>query len=241
MPYAAMDTPLPAETYVLPRRGWQIDPRHAALAAAGCWLAFALITWLVHSGRTGAFDEAGLRLFRRDGDLALAGSSAWAEAVRDITALGGVLLRTIVAIGAFTALFFLRLRREAVLMAVTILTGLAVELAIKELVGRPRPSLVPHLTDAAGMSFPSGHSFNSALGFMAIALAFATYSVRRRVRWTLIGSAMLLSMLVAFSRVLLGVHYPSDVIAGWLGGAGWAFLAEAAFYRPAKALADAVP
>lgn len=241
MPYAAMDTPLPAETLVLPRRGWQIDPRHAALAGAACWIGFALITWLVHSGRTGAFDDAGLRLFRRNGDLALMGSTAWAEAVRDTTALGGVVLRTIVSIAAFTALFFLRLRREAVLMAVTILTGLAVELTIKELVGRPRPNLVPHLTDAAGMSFPSGHSFNSALGFIAIALAFATYSVRRRVRWTLIGSAMVLSILVAFSRVLLGVHYPSDVIAGWLGGAGWAFLAEAAFYRPAKALADAVP
>ncbi|MEJ6009939.1 phosphatase PAP2 family protein [Novosphingobium aquae] len=236
-----MDTPLPAETVILPKRGWQIDSRHAVLAGAMCWIAFALITWLVHSGRTGAFDDAGLRLFRGDGDLALAGSPAWAEAVRDITALGGGVLRTIVQLGAFVALFFLRLRREAVLMVVTILTGLAIELAIKDLVGRPRPSLVPHLVEAGGMSFPSGHSFNSALGFIAIALAFATYSVRRRVRWTLIGSAAVLSMLVASSRVALGVHYPSDVIAGWLGGAGWAFLAEALFYRPAKAIADAVP
>lgn len=236
-----MDAPLPAETVVLPRRGWQVDPRHALVAGILCWLGFGVMTWLVHSGRIAGFDAAGLRLFRRDGDLSLIGSPALAEAVRDITALGGGLLRTIVSLAAFVALLFLRLRREAVLMLVTILTGLAVELAIKELVGRPRPSLVPHLVEAGGMSFPSGHSFNSALGFIAIALAFATYSVRPRVRWTLIGAAGVLSMLVASSRVALGVHYPSDVIAGWLGGAGWAFLAEAVLYRPAKAIADAVP
>ena len=236
-----MDTPLPAETLVLPRRGWQIDPRHALAAGILCWVGFGVMTWLVHSGRIAGFEAAGLRLFRREGSLALIGSPALAEAVRDITALGGTVLRVFVAIGAFVALIFLRLRREAVLMVVTILTGLAVELAIKELVGRPRPSLVPHLVEAGGMSFPSGHSFNSALGFIAIALAFATYSVRRRVRWTLIGAAGVLSMLVASSRVALGVHYPSDVIAGWLGGAGWAFLAEAVLYRPAKAIADAVP
>lgn len=236
-----MDAPLPAETMTLPRRGWQIDPRHALAAGIVCWLGFGVMAWLVHFGQIAVFDEAGLRLFRRDGDLALIGSPALAEAVRDMTALGGGLLRTIVSLCAFVALIFLSLRREAVLMVVTILTGLAVELAIKELVGRPRPSLVPHLTEAGGMSFPSGHSFNSALGFIAIALAFATYSLRRRVRWTLIGAAGVLSMLVASSRVALGVHYPSDVIAGWLGGAGWAFLAEALFYRPAKAIADAVP
>ncbi|MFM6930617.1 MAG: phosphatase PAP2 family protein [Novosphingobium sp.] len=236
-----MDAPLPAETVSLPRRGWQVDPRHALGAGIVCWLGFGAITWLVHSGRIAAFDEAGLRLFRHDGDLTLIGSPALAEAVRDMTALGGTLLRTIVTLAAFVALFFLRLRREAVLMVVSILTGLAVELAIKNLVGRPRPSLVPHLVEAGGLSFPSGHSFNSALGFIAVALAFATYSVRRRVRWTLIGTAGVLSMMIAFSRVLLGVHYPSDVIAGWLGGAGWAFLAEALFYRPAKAIADAVP
>ena len=236
-----MDTPLPAETVVLPRRGWQIDPRHALVAGIVCWVGFGVMAWLVHSGQIAAFDDAGLRLFRRDGDLTLIGSPALAEAVRDITALGGGLLRTIVSLAAFVALLFLRLRREAVLMVVTILTGLAIELAIKDLVGRPRPSLVPHLVEAGGMSFPSGHSFNSALGFIAIALAFATYSVRRRVRWTLIGAAGVLSMLVASSRVALGVHYPTDVIAGWLGGAGWAFLAEAVLYRPAKAIADAVP
>lgn len=235
-----MDAPLPAETIDLPVRGWQITPRHALFAGMLCWLGFALMVWLVHSGQIAGLDAAGLRLFRHGGDLSLIGTPALAEAVRDVTALGGTTLRVLFSLATVVALLFLRMRREAVLLIATLLTGLAVESAIKLLVGRPRPTLVPHLTDAGGMSFPSGHSFNSALGLIAVALAFATLSARRQVRWTLIGGALALSALVAFSRVLLGVHYPSDVIAGWLGGSGWAFLAAAVLYRPARAVAAAV-
>ena len=88
------------------------------------------------------------------------------------------------------------------------------------------------------MSFPSGHSFNSAVVYIGIALAFAAISPRQSVRLTVIGIAVVLTLLVSLSRVWLGVHYPSDAIAGWLGGAGWAFLAAALLYRPAKAVAD---
>ena len=233
-----MSDHLPAEQITLPARGWRIDPRHALIAAAVCWAVFALIAWLVHSGRIAGFDAAGLQLFRRGPDQRLAGSAGMLEAVRDITALGGVVLRWLFSLTALAALVFLRMRREAVLLTATLLTGWAVDTALKVLVGRPRPTLVPHLTDAGGMSFPSGHSFNSALGFIAVALAFATLSQRHAVRWSLIGAAMAISLLVAWSRVLLGVHYPSDVIAGWLGGAGWAFLAAPLFHEPAKAVAD---
>ena len=88
------------------------------------------------------------------------------------------------------------------------------------------------------MSFPSGHSFNSAVVFIAIALAFAAMSPRQSVRLTLIGSAVVLTLLVAISRVWLGVHFPSDVAAGWLGGAAWAFTASALLHRPAKVVAE---
>ena len=106
------------------------------------------------------------------------------------------------------------------------------------LVGRPRPDLVPHLTEAGGSSFPSGHSFNSAVVYISIALAFAALSPRQSARATVVLAAMALTLLVALSRVWLGVHYPSDAVAGWLGGAGWAFTAAALLYRPAKAVAD---
>ena len=111
-------------------------------------------------------------------------------------------------------------------------------LALRRFLGRPRPEIVPHLTEAGGASFPSGHAFNSAVVYIAIALAFATLSARESVRLTIIGVAIVLSLLVAWTRVWLGVHFPSDVTAGWLGGAGWAFLAAALLQRPADVAAE---
>ncbi|MEO5587518.1 MAG: phosphatase PAP2 family protein [Novosphingobium sp.] len=227
------------ETILLPARGWRIDPRHALVAGALCWAGFVVVAWMVHSGRSVWIDQHGLILWRHGADLRPVGPPWVLEGVRDVTALGGVVLRVIFTIAALAALLFLRMRREAVLLLATVVSGLLVETALKLWVGRPRPQIVPHLTEAGGMSFPSGHSFNSALGFIAVALAFATFSARRSVRWTIIGTAMAGSMVVAWSRVWLGVHYPTDVMAGWLGGAGWAFLAAALLYPPAKAAANA--
>ncbi len=197
-----------------------------------------MVVLLVMTGRGDAMDSAGLLFWRRGADLVPAGPQWLLEAVRDLTALGGVLLRNLILIGVLAALLFLRLKREAVLLTATVMGGWLVNSLVKLAVGRPRPMIVPHLTEAGGQSFPSGHSFNSAVVFIAIALAFAAMSARRSVRWTLIISAMILSVAIAVSRVWLGVHFPTDVAAGWLGGAGWAFLASALLHKPAKAVAE---
>lgn len=229
---------LPAEAVRLPERGFTINRRKALIAAAVCWTGFGLLVWLVLSGRTGGFDDWGL-LAARTGDARdFAGSHMLIEIVRDTTALGGVFLRNLFAIGAVVALLFLKLRREAVLFAMTVAGGWIANTALKLLVGRERPQIVPHLMEAGGESFPSGHSFNAAVVYIAMAIAFAALSRRHSVRYTVIGAAMLLSAMVAWSRVMLGVHFPSDVTAGWLGGAGWAFLAAALLYRPARAAAE---
>ncbi|WP_232494008.1 phosphatase PAP2 family protein [Novosphingobium kaempferiae] len=217
--------------------GFRIDRRKALLCGALCWLGVVLCTLAVHGGQAEMLDRAGL-LFWRDDTLAPRGSTKLLEMVRDVTALGGVLLRNLLAIAAVVGLLFLKLRREAALFTLTVISGWLVSGALKALVGRERPEIVPHLTEAGGHSFPSGHSFGAAVVYIAMALAFAALSPRISVRWTLIGAAMALSLAIAWSRVWLGVHWPSDVIAGWLGGAGWAFLASALLHRPAKAIEE---
>lgn len=197
-----------------------------------------MVASLVLSGHGSEIDSSGLLFWRRGADLVPAGPQWLLEAVRDLTALGGVLLRNLILIGVLAALLFLRLKREAVLLTATVMGGWLVNSLVKIAVGRPRPMIVPHLTEAGGQSFPSGHSFNSAVIYIAIALAFAAMSPRRSIRWTLIISAIALSIAIAISRVWLGVHFPTDVAAGWLGGAGWAFLASALLHNPAKAVAE---
>ena len=230
--------PVPAETVRLPERGFTIDRREALIAAAVCWAGFAVMVWLVANGRTSGFDEAGLTMFRSADGPEATWHPKVIEAIRDITAMGGVVLRNLFAIGAVVALLFLSLRREAVLFALTVSLGWLANTGLKQLVGRERPQIVTHLMEAGGESFPSGHSFNAAVVYIAMAIAFAALSRRHSVRYTVIGTAMVLSAMVGWSRVMLGVHFPSDVTAGWLGGAGWAFLAAALLYRPARAAAD---
>ncbi|TMM50055.1 phosphatase PAP2 family protein [Qipengyuania marisflavi] len=232
------EPPVPAETVRLPERGFTINRNKALIAAAVCWAGWAIMVYLVTHGKTGSFDEMGLLAYRTGDELGPRGSELLLESVRDLTSLGGVFLRNLIAIGAVAALLFLKLRREAVLFALTVVGGWIANTAVKSLIGRERPEIVPHLTHAGGESFPSGHSFSAAVVYIGMALAFAALSQRHSVRYTIIVAAMVLSAMVAWSRVMLGVHFPSDVTAGWLGGAGWAFLAAALLYKPAKAAAD---
>lgn len=214
-----------------------ISRRKALIVAIFAWTGFALLAWAVLTGHTATIDRTAL-LFWRDGDLRPIGPVRLLEVVRDITALGGVLLRNLFALAAIVALVFLGHRRAASLLGLTVVLGWVVEVAIKLLVGRPRPEITLHLTEAGGSSFPSGHSFNSAVVFLAIALAFAGFSSRERVRVTILGAALATSLMVAWSRVWLGVHWPADALAGWLGGTAWAFSA-AALLGPAARLTAA--
>lgn len=92
----------------------------------------------------------------------------------------------------------------------------------KILVDRPRPSLEPHLVLVKTQSFPSGHAASSMIFYLALAIALAGHSRWRRVA---IAAAVVLSLLIGTSRVMLGVHWPSDVVGGWAFGALWVFLA----------------
>ena len=213
--------------------------RRLLMIALVCWAGYAVIAALVLGDWLDSFDAAGLRYFRAGPDTVPWGPPALIEVVRGWTALGGTLLLNLCGSIVVAALLLARLRRRATVLAATMLSGWAFNTLVKALVGRPRPTIVSHLTEAAGLSFPSGHSFNSAAVYMSIALALASLSARRGARSSLIAGAALVSALIALSRVWLGVHYPSDAIAGWLGGTAWALTASAILYRPAHELADA--
>ena len=229
-----MDHNRPAETSVPPPRGWPRGTRHALVAALVCWSGFAVMAILVLSDRLEAFDSAGLLYFRTGPDTLPWGPPALIGAVRGWTALGGTMVLNLLGISTVAALLLIKLRREATVLAATMLGGWLFNTTIKAVVGRPRPTLVSHLTEAGGPSFPSGHSFNSAVVYLSIALALASLSARRGVRLSLIAGAALMTALIALSRVWLGVHYPSDAIAGWLGGMAWALTASTLHHRPAR-------
>lgn len=227
-----------ADPRLVPQHGGPINRRAALFAAMICWLGFGSVALLASWGDTAAFDRAGL-LFWRAGNGVPLGPAWLLEGGRDLTALGGVLLRNLFALAAAAALLFMARRGEAARLALTVAGGWLVDDTIKNAVARARPQLVRHLTQAAGPSFPSGHSFNAALVYLAIALTFAALSPRATVRRTIIGAALALSLAVAWSRVWLGVHWPTDAIAGWLGGVGWALAANALPRCPARTIPDA--
>lgn len=146
------------------------------------------------------------------------------EAVRDVTALGGAAVLGLITASVVVYLLIARSYRSAALVAVAAAGGLALSLLLKELIMRPRPEIVPPLMVETTPSFPSGHSISSAVIYLTLGSLLARLEPSVRMRLYLIGIAILVTLLVGLSRVLLGVHFPTDVLAGWLVGFVWAAL-----------------
>lgn len=109
----------------------------------------------------------------------------------------------------------------ALLVGGVVSGSIAVALA-KALFGRARPDLIDHLVEVGSASFPSGHSANSAIVYLTLAILLTQIVPRRAQRLYLIGVAVALTAAIGLSRVYLGVHWPSDVLAGWAFGTLWA-------------------
>jgi undecaprenyl-diphosphatase len=195
-----------------------------ALVILGLGLfAFIGIADEVLEGDTLRFDRWLLLALRAPGDPGDPLGPAWVEEMfRDFTALGGIGVLSLLTLASVGYLWLLGLRRVALFVLAAILGGLLLSLALKSGFDRPRPDLVSQGSLVYTSSFPSGHSMLSAVVYLTGGALLAVVHSARRVRVYLIGCSVLATLLVGASRVYLGVHWPSDVLAGWAAGAAWA-------------------
>jgi undecaprenyl-diphosphatase len=197
----------------------------AVITAAAALFAFAKLADAVGEGGTRAFDERVLLALRTQGNLADPIGPKWVEEMmRDFTALGstGVLILVVLAVGGFLAMA--RKGHAALTVLVAVSSGVLLSQTMKWAYARPRPELVPHGAEVYTASFPSGHSMMSAVVYLTLGALLARTQSDQGVKIYILSVAVILTVLVGTSRVYLGVHWPTDVLAGWALGGVWALL-----------------
>lgn len=204
-----------------------LEPRILAIVVAGTsalWV-FIEVADEVVEGEAHAVDSAILAMLGVTGDIGAPLGPPWLQAAaRDITALGSfpVLGLVVLAVSAFLVLA--RKLRTATFVVVATVSGALASSLLKYLFSRPRPDLFPHGDYVVSASFPSGHAMISALVYLTLGALLARIVPRRRLKLYVMMVALILTLLIGMSRVYLGVHWPTDVLAGWAAGAGWALV-----------------
>lgn len=195
------------------------------LVPAGGLLAFVELAEEVNEGEAARFDAAVLLALRAAGDPADPIGPQWVEIMfRDLTSLGShAVLAAFVLIAAGFLLVNGR-RAAALLVALSATGGALLSAFLKWLYGRPRPDLVAHLAEVSSASFPSGHAMLAAVIYLTLGALLASVLPQQRLRIYVFVVAFALTIVVGVSRVYLGVHWPTDVLAGWCVGAAWAML-----------------
>jgi undecaprenyl-diphosphatase len=195
------------------------------LLATVCLWGFAEIADAVGEKETQRFDERILKSLRDPGDPDSVVGPPWVEqSLRDITALGGETVLTLITV---IVCFYLSLagRRDLSLFAAgSVIGGAVLMFILKDLFARPRPELVPHiLVSVSSGSFPSGHAMSSAVVYLTLGAMLTESVTTWRLKIYVMSVAITLTLLIGSTRVFLGVHYPTDVIAGWALGFVWAY------------------
>lgn len=195
------------------------------LALAILLFVFVRLASEVVEGDTLAFDKYLMAALRDPTDLRIPAGPVWLRGTMiDLTALGGVSILTVLTVIVAGYLLVARKAATAAFVIVAITGGALLSTSLKSLFHRPRPDLVAHLVDVNSTSFPSGHAMNSAVVYLTLGALLARTHLERPTRVYILGVAIMLTLSIGFSRVYLGVHWPSDVIAGWIVGAFWAAL-----------------
>jgi undecaprenyl-diphosphatase len=195
------------------------------LLVAAALFAFIKLASEVGEGDTTAIDAWVVRALRSPVDPALPIGPHWLRlAMTDVTALGGATLLTLIVIIVASYLVAIRKFATAGFVVAAISGGALCSTLLKLFFARARPDLVGQLVEVHTHSFPSGHALNSAVTYLTLAALIARTESTRAVRIYVIAVAICLTLLIGCSRVYLGVHWPTDVIAGWCLGAAWAVM-----------------
>jgi undecaprenyl-diphosphatase len=196
----------------------------AFLALAVLGFVFLKLASEILEGETLGVDRIIIQGLRSaDGSQPVA--PGWVTAMMvDVTALGGVTGLTLITLAVVGFLIVSRKYATSLFVAGSVIGGATLGTLLKAIFERPRPDLVAHLVQVTDSSFPSGHAMNSAVVFLTLGALLARTQQSRAVRIYLLAVAMLLTLMVGCSRVYLGVHWPSDVLAGWCVGGAWATL-----------------
>lgn len=207
-------------------RHWITRNRLQFFFALLCVLGGLIAVWTISEvieGDSTSIDTA-ILLFIKDMQAhnSLFSHSRFQEFMRDVTGLGGTGILTCITL--FTAIYLVLVRRvnDALLVVSAIVSGVILSSFLKDHFDRPRPDLLPHATEIHSASLPSGHALMSAVAYLTIGAVLARTRHGLALKIYIMATAIVITLLVGISRVYLGVHWPSDVIAGWLVGTLWA-------------------
>ncbi|QDT01237.1 phosphatase PAP2 family protein [Adhaeretor mobilis] len=200
-------------------------PLLALLLAAALTWGFIELADEVGEGSTASIDERILLSMRNPADSSdPLGPEIVEEIGRDLTALGGIAVLGLLTASTVLFLFLMPMPRAAIYVTIATAGAIAMSLGLKAAFARDRPDLVSHGSHAFTSSFPSGHSMMAAAVYLTLGMLLARQLARRRLQILVVSLAALLTIGVGVSRVYLGVHWPTDVLAGWAVGAAWALV-----------------
>jgi|HigsolmetaAR203D_1030402.scaffolds.fasta_scaffold00118_46 undecaprenyl-diphosphatase len=192
------------------------------MVAAAVW-GFVSLADGIREGETEALDRALLLAFRRGDDPSDPLGPRWFEEMcRDFTAFGGTGPLVFLTLAAMLYLLFRGKRRTALFVLLAVGGGQFLSTVLKLGFDRPRPDLVPHGMEVYTASFPSGHAMMAAVTYLTLGALLARTESRYRIKAYLILLALVVTVIVGISRVYLGVHWPTDVLGGWIAGSAWA-------------------
>jgi undecaprenyl-diphosphatase len=212
----------------------------AGVAIAGALWGFLEMAEVARDTTAHSFDTEIMLALREAGRPNDPLGPPWLEeAVRDITGLGSMAVLVLVTAAAIAYLLLVARGREALLVVIAVGVGQILSSLLKLGIDRPRPDLVPHLVEVQTLSFPSGHAMMSAVTYLTLGSMLAGIVPGRATKFYVLGVAVLITLMVGVSRIYLGVHWPSDVLAGWCAGFAWAmlcWLVARRFIRPSSEL-----